>query len=167
MKDPSRAPHGARDDHPLRCYLARHYRAHPHHFRTLRDILERKPQHISLRNLDYFVTNLAKRIVVPLPSTGQDLHQAYKQQLVRFSKVHFDVFQRRARTTLAPPPAEPPGTPPLVTTLGQLNFFRWAFENGVLQAMESYADVVRDELRLTNPSTPHSRAPTNTRTCPR
>lgn len=51
----------------------------------------------------------------------------YKSQLKAFSKKLFDPFCRRERIQFQIGTQEP-----FVTTVGQLNFFRWAFEKNIL-----------------------------------
>lgn len=79
---------------------------------------------ISLRILDHLVTNYAIRHNLFLVRNGKpyNLYREYKSQLDGYQKRFFDPFCRRER-------AEFRG---LHTTLGQLNFFRWAIEEGVL-----------------------------------
>jgi len=148
----------------LLSHLAQHYERHPEHLDVLRAIVTKKSTNTttlpSLRTLDYFVTTTAKRFYVPLPvgDHQQDLHESYKQQLVRFSKVHFDAFQRRQRTRLHD----------LDTTVGQLNFFKWVMENGILEVLPDHIDSIREELatksRITvNPSIPNSHELTSNR----
>ena len=51
----------------------------------------------------------------------------YKSQLKAYSKKLFDPFCRRERIMF-----QIPGYEPFMTTVGKLNFFRWAIEKGVL-----------------------------------
>jgi len=84
---------------------------------------------ISLRLIDWFVTNYAKRHNIGYMLEGSEfmVYLSYKSQLKAYSKKLFDPFCRRERIMFSLP-----GVAPFVTTVGKLNFFRWAIEKGVL-----------------------------------
>lgn len=100
---------------------------------------------ISLRLIDWFVTNYSKKHNVAY--TLEDAHAPfavhfhYKRELKAYSKRLFDPFCRRERISF-----QVRGQPPIEeTTVGQLNFFRWAIEKGVIRyILEHAADVERD-----------------------
>lgn len=119
---------------------------HDQNLRVLTNVLsnsttqddEKKPtgrqQHISLRILDWLVTNYAKKhnIVYLVPGddgllTTFNMFLAYKSQLKAYSKRFFDPFCRRERLQFVDADGET-----FNTTVGQLNFFRWALLNGVV-----------------------------------
>ena len=98
---------------------------------------------ISLRLIDWFVTNYAKKHHVSYTISGQDfvVYLQYKAQLKAFSKKLFDPFCRRERIMFQCGTHEA-----FETTVGQLNFFRWAFEKDILSYMrENLADILREE----------------------
>jgi hypothetical protein len=65
----------------------------------------------------------------------------YKSQLKAFSKKLFDPFCRRERILF-----QCGSHAPFETTIGQLNFFRWAFEKNILAYIRTYlTDIVREE----------------------
>ncbi len=84
---------------------------------------------ISLRLIDWFVTNYAKQHNISYILAGQEflVYNNYKSQLKAYSKKLFDPFCRRERIMF-----QIPGYPLFQTTVGKLNFFRWAIERGVL-----------------------------------
>lgn len=84
---------------------------------------------ISLRLIDWFVTNYAKQHNISYILGGQEflVYTNYKSQLKAYSKKLFDPFCRRERIMF-----QIPGYPMFQTTVGKLNFFRWAIEKGVL-----------------------------------
>ena len=84
---------------------------------------------ISLRLVDWFVTNYAKQNNISYILNGQEflVYTNYKSQLKAYSKKLFDPFCRRERIMF-----QLAGSPPFMTTVGKLNFFRWALEKGVL-----------------------------------
>ena len=93
---------------------------------------------ISLRVIDWFVTNYSREhdITYTLPHTGKpfNVHESYKSQLKAYSKRQFDPFCRRNRINFYYKEDSK-----VVTTVGQLNFFRWAIEHHVI-------DYVREHL---------------------
>ena len=98
---------------------------------------------LSLRLIDWFVTNYAKKHHVSYVSNGQEfiVYLNYKSQLKAFSKKLFDPFCRRERILFQCGNLEP-----FETTVGQLNFFRWAFEKDVLgYVRQNLADIVKEE----------------------
>jgi hypothetical protein len=98
---------------------------------------------LSLRLIDWFVTNYAKKHHVSYLLGGQEfiVYLNYKSQLKAFSKKLFDPFCRRERILFQCGSLEA-----FETTVGQLNFFRWAFEKDILSYIrEHLADIVREE----------------------
>jgi hypothetical protein len=98
---------------------------------------------LSLRLIDWFVTNYAKKHHVSYVLAGQEfiVYLNYKSQLKAFSKKLFDPFCRRERILFQCGDLEP-----FETTVGQLNFFRWAFEKDVLgYVRQNLADIVKEE----------------------
>lgn len=84
---------------------------------------------ISLRLIDWFVTNYSKQHNISYILQGQEflVYTNYKSQLKAYSKKLFDPFCRRERIMF-----QIQGFPLFQTTVGKLNFFRWAIEKGVL-----------------------------------
>lgn len=94
---------------------------------------------ISLRLMDYLVTNYAKKrnIVYLAGDASFNLFVEYKSQLKAYSKRWFDPFCRRERIEFGPQK--------LVTTVGQLNFMRWAMTHGVVDyALAHLASIEAD-----------------------
>jgi hypothetical protein len=115
---------------------------------------------ISLRLIDWFVTNYAKKHHVSYVLTGQEfvVYLNYKSQLKAFSKKLFDPFCRRERILFQCGTYEP-----FETTVGQLNFFRWAFEKNILNYIrEHYSDIVREEKQARTQGTQSSTDSMNT-----
>jgi hypothetical protein len=97
---------------------------------------------ISLRIVDWFTTNYAKKYytVYDLPSGNRfKVYIDYKLKLRSYSKRRFDPFCRWDRISI------PYKSEFLQTTLGQLNFFKWAFDNNVIDYIEAnYASIEKD-----------------------
>jgi hypothetical protein len=105
---------------------------------------------ISLRIVDWFVTNYAKKFytIYELPSQrmGSDLkmrfkvYNDYKLKLKAYSKKRFDPFCRWDRITI---PYNDDSC--METTIGQLNFFKWAIENKIIEYIENnYEEIEKD-----------------------
>ena len=98
---------------------------------------------ISLRLIDWFVTNYAKRHSIGYLLGGQEfmVYMSYKSQLKAYSKKLFDPFCRRERIMFSLP-----GTEQFVTTVGKLNFFRWAIEKNVIEYLKTHREAVELEM---------------------
>ena len=82
---------------------------------------------ISLRLIDWFVTNFAKKNFTVYNKSDKERFKVYidyKLKLKAYSKKRFDPFCRWDRINI---PYKDDTF--IQTTLGQLNFFRWALEN--------------------------------------
>ena len=98
---------------------------------------------ISLRLIDWFVTNYAKRHTIGYILNGQEFmgYMSYKSQLQAYSKKLFDPFCRRERIMFSLP-----GVEAFVTTVGKLNFFRWAIEKNIIEYLKQHREVVEKEM---------------------
>ncbi len=97
----------------------------------------------SLRSLDYFVVNYCKSHNVSyVNSTGRlfEVHASYKEVLADYHKSLFDAFRRKQRYHLKI------DNQSFETTLGQLQFFRWAFQNGVIEYVERHASAISEDM---------------------
>ena len=115
---------------------------------------------ISLRIVDWFVTNYSKKqyTVYSLDggSTRFKVYNDYKLKLKAYSKRRFDPFCRWERITI------PYDTEKFMeTTIGQLNFFKWAIENKIIDFIETNYQVIEDDMNSRN-STSKRRSPTDT-----
>ncbi len=98
---------------------------------------------LSLRLVDWFVTNYAKKHNTGYILEGQEflVYMNYKSQLKAYSKKLFDPFCRRERILF-----QVPGEEPFVTTVGKLNFFRWAIEKGVLTYLTLNSQLIEADM---------------------
>lgn len=111
---------------------------------------------ISLRIVDWFVTNYAKKhyTVYDLDEQRFKVYNDYKLKLKAYSKKRFDPFCRWERI---PIPCGNEGEY-IETTIGQLNFFKWAIENNIIEYIQTnYEDIERDMNTRNNSA---SRKPT-------
>lgn len=115
----------------------------------LHDILTTKSQGISLRNLEWFITNYAKnRHVTYTGPAGRTftVHVAYKSSLDGYSKKLFDPFCRTERIQFQG----------LTTTVAQLNFIKWCLTNGIIDYMQRAGPFKERPSEQSRPGTPES-----------
>ena len=107
---------------------------------------------VSLRLIDWFATNYSKKnyTVYPLKmKNGEErrfkVYIDYKLKLKAYSKKRFDPFCRWDRITI-------PYTNDtyLQTTIGHLNFFRWALENKILDYIEKNLKHINNDMNNRN-----------------
>lgn len=103
---------------------------------------------ISLRIIDWFATNYAKKFFT-VYDVGANrrfkVYVDYKLKLKAYSKRRFDPFCRWDRITI------PYGNGTFIqTTIGQLNFFKWALENGVVAYIEAHYGAIEDDMNARN-----------------
>jgi hypothetical protein len=101
---------------------------------------------MSLRILDWFVTNYSKKYNITYQVKLNDkiknfiVYLDYKSQLKAYSKKRFDPFCRWERITI---PYNDDNC--METTIGQLNFFKWAIENNIIDFIKkNYEDIEKD-----------------------
>jgi hypothetical protein len=98
---------------------------------------------VSLRLIDWFVTNYSKAHSTSYILNGQEfvVYMNYKNQLKAYSKKLFDPFCRRERISF-----QIPGHEAFLTTVGKLNFFRWALEKGILEYIKGRQPEIEKEM---------------------
>lgn len=117
---------------------------------------------ISLRIVDWFVTNYAKKnyTVYDIPINNENtllktrfkVYNDYKLKLKAYSKKRFDPFCRWDRISI------PFNQKHMETTIGQLNFFKWAIENNVINYIEQSYHAIENDMNNHNSSS-KKRAP--------
>ena len=118
--------------------LQRFYSSHPEIEKVLTYLNGEAP--LSLRIIDWFVTKYSRKNFVRYPLNGQDflVYLSYKGQLKAYSKQYFDPNCRRERIIFKIPNQEQ-----FMTTIGKLNFFRWALESKILEYIEAHEEEIR------------------------
>jgi len=103
---------------------------------------------ISLRILDWFVTKYSnkKKILIYFDEEFIDVHISYKAQLRSYKKKYFDPFKRRIKFDYTFKHVEQT----ILTTLGQLNFFKWAIENKIVEYVEKNYEALSKEMNVSN-----------------
>ena len=123
-----------------------------------------KGESISLRLIDWFVTNYCKKFNViynlndfidnelnnnKIKNTSSSfdnyilVHNNYKGQLKAYSKKNFDPFCRRNRIRFYYDDNKY-----FITTVGQLNFFKWAIENNIINYIKKNIKDVENDMNL-------------------
>jgi hypothetical protein len=140
--------------------LQRFYASRP----DLNEIVEllKGTSEVSLRLVDWFVTNYSKVHSTSYILNGQEfvVYMNYKNQLKAYSKKLFDPFCRRERISF-----QIPGHEPFLTTVGKLNFFRWALEKGILEYIKGHQPEIekdmnaamREQAKVRSGTTPSTR----------
>ena len=108
---------------------------------------------ISLRIVDWFATNYAKKYytLYTIEQTADNIarrfkvYDDYKLKLKAYSKRRFDPFCRWERISIP----YTNGTF-IETTIGQLNFFKWALENKVVDYIEQNYDTIEKDMNNRN-----------------
>ena len=107
---------------------------------------------ISLRIVDWFVTNYAKKNYTLYQMTNQNgenirfkVYFDYKLKLKAYSKKRFDPFCRWERISIP----YKNGTF-IETTIGQLNFFKWAIENKIIDFIEENYETIEKDMNSRN-----------------
>jgi hypothetical protein len=99
---------------------------------------------VSLRVVEWFVTNYSKKFNVGYTLDDRQfiVHFQYKRELKAYSKRLFDPFCRRERIAF-----QIRGKPTIdETTVGQLNFFRWAIEKGVINYILEHSSEIEKDM---------------------
>jgi len=107
---------------------------------------------ISLRIIDWFATNFAKKnftVIDSLDEMGRTkrfkVYVDYKLKLKAYSKRFFDPFCRWERISV---PYKNGNF--IETTIGQLNFFKWTLENNIIKFIEDNYDDIECDMNCRN-----------------
>ena len=119
----------------------------PENIKTILEILE-GDSNISLRIIDWFVTNYSKKKNTNYTIKDKNniekqfiVYIDYKLQLKGYSKKQFDPFCRRERINFYYNDNNF-----IVTTVGQLNFFRWAISNGIIDHIKKNLKHIEQDM---------------------
>jgi hypothetical protein len=132
---------------------------------------------ISLRIVDWFATNYAKKYYtlydIELPDKKTEnsdqtsakavkrfkVYIDYKLKLKAYSKARFDPFCRWERISIP----YKNGTF-IETTIGQLNFFKWAIENKIIKFIEENYDEIEQDMNSRNSTSKRKELADNSKT---
>ena len=148
--------------------LSTYYKKQAPHRTALKDIINGNSL-LSLRVIDWFVTHYArKQQVIYWIDTEKNtfydeypekeiktgsvknttvkkfhLYMDYRAQLQSYTKLFFDPFRRHERITFI---LEQTPLVSIETTVGQLNFFRWAFQNHVFEYILAHLQHIEETM---------------------
>jgi len=145
--------------------LTQHFMKHADQRAQLAELVDGNTA-ISLRLLDWFVTHYSKEhnVTYWLVGPGQELSETfgqsvptamggaprkinvyleYRSQLRAFSKHAFDPFRRHNRISFVVA-SSPLRT--IDTTVGQMNFFRWAIQSRVIEYVLKHLTAIEDSM---------------------
>lgn len=149
--------------------LTEYYKDNKENNLILKDIITGK--HIlSLRMIDWLVTHYSKSYNVVYWSHKHkkeiydnfpkdidkeeqskikkiNLYMDYRAQLKSYAKINFDSFRRHDRISFI---IDDKTNDFIETTVGQLNFFRWAFNNNVISFAIKHYDNIHQNMILSN-----------------
>jgi len=139
--------------------LSYFYEKNEKYLHILKTIIDGKHL-LSLRMIDWLVTIYAKnnnmvywinindeKIYYDLPEDNSNnykkinLYLDYRSQLKSFKKINFDSFRRHDRISYISNKGLS-----IETTIGQLNFFKWAFSNRVINYALENENVIYDNM---------------------
>ena len=125
--------------------------SNPKYIEQMKNIVDQNSV-ISLRILDWFITNYSKKYRTIISVEGNDgkgqstktvdVYQNYKLQLKSFSKKSFDPFCRKNKIIFYYTDDDY-----IETSCGQLCFFRWCFENGILTYVKANLNAIEQDMK--------------------
>lgn len=103
---------------------------------------------ISLRLIDWFVTNYSKKNNTSIDNNNLSTRKFivyidYKSQLKAYTKKQFDPFCRRERIRFYYD-----NQSFIVTTVGQLNFFRWAIKFNIINYIYNFIKDIESDMNF-------------------
>ena len=120
---------------------------------------------VSLRLIDWFATNYSKKnytvynLKVGSVEKRFKVYIDYKLKLKAYSKKRFDPFCRWERINI---PYK--NDTYIQTTIGQLNFFRWALENKILDYIEKNLVQINNDMNKRNSTAKNRKEKSTTKT---
>jgi hypothetical protein len=106
---------------------------------------------ISLRIVDWFATNYSKNYFTVYKLSNSEkrfkVYMDYKLKLKAYSKKRFDPFCRWERINIPYKNGDY-----IQTTIGQLNFFKWALENEVIDYINDNYNIIEKDMNTRNSS---------------
>ena len=116
----------------------------------------KKDKRISLRLIDWFVTNYSKKHNISYPITRPNgsveyfsPYQRYRDQLSSYPKKLFDPFCRGNLFKFKIDRGEKSDEQESVeTAICQLHFFKWAIENLLLEYIEQHAEEIYGDMQV-------------------
>lgn len=139
--------------------LLNYYSTHPESLRIFVEIVKNRSTVVSLRLLDWFVTNYINDTFPEDTLERQQLYFLYSQHLNSYKKVWFDPFARElpekgshkvyfdtVKMTMDVVCTEEENDSIISTTIGQLNFFRSAIEYGIISYVFEHREKIQTHM---------------------
>jgi hypothetical protein len=116
---------------------------------------------ISLRIVDWFATNYAKQnfTIYNVNDSRFKVYIDYKLKLRAYSKKRFDPFCRWDRINIPYKDGQY-----IQTTIGQLNFFKWALENNVIHYIEEHYSEIEADMNKRNSTSKRKKSSSGSKT---
>lgn len=115
----------------------------PKHRNIILPIIEGTSDSVSLRLIDWFVTNYSKKygtIIENQECKYISVYNSYRSQLKWYTKKRFDPFRRSVKFEICFPNVK------FQTTIGQLNFFKWLITNNILSFIKDNKDLIEGDM---------------------
>lgn len=131
------------------------WRAHPDLWERFREIVtDKSKRKISGRVVEHFVVHHSKKHNTAYSFEGKAVivHNRYHDAMRTPRKRIFDPFCR-GKSKIMYTPFPELADPPIQTSVGQLNFFKWAFENGVIDYVEAHHEEIHADMDAYNRET--------------
>jgi hypothetical protein len=109
----------------------------------MRNIIEDKKP-VSIRKLEWFISIYCKKNNIKYNVNGNtfNVYNSYKnEQLKSYSKKYFDFFRRNNTMTIKISDKEE-----VETTIAQMNFFKWAISNNIIEYVEKNLTKINKEM---------------------
>lgn len=119
------------------------------HLTTMLNIINGTSR-VSLRIVDWFSTNYSKKQFTMYETDKNPrfkVYEDYKLKLKAYSKKRFDPFCRWERIQI---PISKGSEYCFETTIGQLNFFKWAIENKIIKFIEEHYEEIEHDMNENN-----------------
>jgi len=96
--------------------------------------------------IDFFITIYAnkKNIIIDIDGEYIDIYNEYKTQLKSYNKKYFDPYKRNEKIELVY------NNKTIITTIGQMNFFKWLITNGIDKYIEENYTNIAEEYKIFN-----------------
>jgi len=96
--------------------------------------------------IDFFITIYAnkKNIIIDIDGEYIDIYNEYKTQLKSYNKKYFDPYKRNEKIELVY------NNKTIITTIGQMNFFKWLITNGIDKYIEENYTNISEEYKIFN-----------------
>lgn len=133
----------SRSDEVLLDSVLEWYNENPSRVESFLSIVKRK-NGMSLRVIDWLVTNYSKTRCVVLESDGvpRDLNRDYQMNLSAYNKRNMDPFARKNKICIIVNEKESRNS-----TVGQLNFFRWFIQNGIVVFLQKNKVLIENHMK--------------------